>query len=29
MGKHMKIDRSIQDPEYTHLAYQEYLKRYM
>lgn len=29
MGQHMKIDKSIQDPEYTHLAYQEYLKRYL
>jgi N-acetylglucosamine-6-sulfatase len=29
MGKHMKIDQSIPDPEYTHLAYQEYLKRYL
>jgi len=29
MGKHMKIDKNIPDPEYTHLAYQEYLKRYL
>jgi len=29
MGQHMKIDQSIPDPEYTHLAYQEYLKRYL
>jgi len=29
MGQHMKIDQSISDPEYTHLAYQEYLKRYL
>jgi N-acetylglucosamine-6-sulfatase len=29
MGMHMKIDSSIPDPEYTHLAYQEYLKRYL
>ena len=29
MGKHMKIDQNIPDPEYTHLAYQEYLKRYL
>ncbi|MDX1285447.1 MAG: sulfatase-like hydrolase/transferase, partial [Draconibacterium sp.] len=29
MGKHMDIDQSIPDPEYTHLAYQEYLKRYL
>jgi len=26
---HMDIDQSIPDPEYTHLAYQEYLKRYL
>jgi len=29
MGMHMKIDPSTPDPEYTHLAYQEYLKRYL
>ena len=29
MGMHMKIDPKIADPEYTHLAYQEYLKRYL
>jgi len=29
MGMHMDIDSTIQDPEYTHLAYQEYLKRYL
>lgn len=29
MGMHMKIDQNIPDPEYTHLAYQEYLKRYL
>ena len=29
MGQHMKIDQEIPDPEYTHLAYQEYLKRYL
>jgi len=29
MGMHMDIDPDIPDPEYTHLAYQEYLKRYL
>ncbi len=29
MGMHMEIDSTIPDPEYTHLAYQEYLKRYL
>lgn len=29
MGMHMKIDQNIPDPEYTKLAYQEYLKRYL
>ncbi len=29
MGMHMDIDSAIPDPEYTHLAYQEYLKRYL
>ncbi|MBT3383526.1 MAG: sulfatase [Prolixibacteraceae bacterium] len=29
MGMHMGIDPNIPDPEYTHLAYQEYLKRYL
>ena len=29
MGMHMDIAQSIPDPEYTHLAYQEYLKRYL
>ncbi len=29
MGKHMNIDPAIPDPEYKHLAYQEYLKRYL
>jgi uncharacterized sulfatase len=29
MGMHMEIDPNIPDPEYTHLAYQEYLKRYL
>ena len=29
MGMHMDIDSNIPDPEYTHLAYQEYLKRYL
>lgn len=29
MGMHMEIDKTIPDPEYTHLAYQEYLKRYL
>jgi len=27
MGMHMEIDQDIPDPEYTQLAYQEYLKR--
>ena len=26
---HMEIDQDLPDPEYTHLAYQEYLKRYL
>jgi arylsulfatase A-like enzyme len=29
MGMHMDIDPNIPDPEYKHLAYQEYLKRYL
>ena len=29
MGMHMEIDPNIPDPKYTHLAYQEYLKRYL
>ena len=29
MGMHMDIDPAIPDPEYTSLAYQEYLKRYL
>lgn len=29
MGMHMEIDPSIPDPKYKHLAYQEYLKRYL
>lgn len=29
MGMHMDIDPNIPDPEYTHQAYQEYLKRYL
>jgi N-acetylglucosamine-6-sulfatase len=29
MGMHMGIDQSIPDPAYKHLAYQEYLKRYL
>jgi len=29
MGQHMEIDQDIPDPEYSHLAYQEYLKRYL
>lgn len=29
MGMHMEIDQVIPDPEYAHLAYQEYLKRYL
>jgi len=29
MGMHMDIDPEISDPEYTHQAYQEYLKRYL
>ena len=29
MGMHMKIDPQIPDPQYKHLAYQEYLKRYL
>jgi uncharacterized sulfatase len=29
MGMHMDIDSTIPDPEYAHLAYQEYLKRYL
>ena len=29
MGMHMGIDPNIPDPEYKHLAYQEYLKRYL
>ena len=29
MGMHMEIDSTIPDPEYAHLAYQEYLKRYL
>ena len=29
MGMHMDIDPNIPDPKYTHLAYQEYLKRYL
>ncbi|MGQ1787607.1 MULTISPECIES: sulfatase family protein [unclassified Saccharicrinis] len=29
MGMHMDIDPNIPDPEYQHLAYQEYLKRYL
>ncbi|WP_027471536.1 sulfatase family protein [Saccharicrinis fermentans] len=29
MGMHMGIDQDIPDPEYTKLAYQEYLKRYL
>jgi uncharacterized sulfatase len=29
MGMHMDIDSNLSDPEYAHLAYQEYLKRYL
>ncbi len=29
MGKHMRIDQSLPDKEYTHQAYQKYLKRYL
>jgi len=29
MGMHMDIAQDIKEPEYTHLAYQEYLKRYL
>lgn len=29
MGMHMGISQAIPDPEYAHLAYQEYLKRYL
>ena len=29
MGMHMEIDPEIPDPLYKHLAYQEYLKRYL
>ncbi|MGQ1910341.1 sulfatase family protein [Marinifilum sp. RC60d5] len=29
MGMHMGIDQNIPDPEYTKLAYQEYIKRYL
>ncbi|WP_347840756.1 sulfatase [uncultured Draconibacterium sp.] len=29
MGMHMDIDPNLPDPEYKHLAYQEYLKRYL
>ena len=29
MGMHMEIDPNIPDPQYAHLAYQEYLKRYL
>jgi len=29
MGKEMEINQTIPDPEYTHLAYQEFLKRYL
>ncbi|MEO1011165.1 MAG: sulfatase-like hydrolase/transferase [Bacteroidota bacterium] len=29
MGQHMKIDPNLPDDEYTHEAYQEYLKRYL
>lgn len=29
MGQHMKINPEVPDPDYAHLAYQEYLKRYL
>ncbi|MCF2949752.1 sulfatase [Paraglaciecola aquimarina] len=29
MGIHMEIDPALSDKEYTHLAYQEYLRRYL
>jgi uncharacterized sulfatase len=29
MGMHMEIDQDLDDREYTHQAYQEYLKRYL
>lgn len=29
MGMHMGISQDIPDPEYAHLSYQEYLKRYL
>lgn len=29
MGKHMKVDMELSDREYTHQAYQRYLKRYL
>lgn len=29
MGQHMEIDSELGDKEYTHAAYQEYLKRYL
>lgn len=29
MGQHMEIDQELSDHEYTHQAYQEYVKRYL
>ncbi len=29
MGKHMHVDKNLSDREYTHQAYQRYLKRYL
>jgi len=29
MGMHMEVDKNIPEPAYRHLAYQEYLKRYL
>ncbi len=29
MGKHMNVDQSLPDKQYTHVAYQRYLKRYL
>ncbi|NME70787.1 sulfatase family protein [Flammeovirga aprica] len=29
MGRDLKIDQSLEDKEYTHASYQEYLKRYL
>lgn len=29
MGQHMRVDKNLSDREYTHQAYQRYLKRYL